>query len=179
MRLKFREKKFSRKEKLTGNARRNPGVFLIHFRNPIPGPKTNIIISREDLEMNDMKKQITRNNILEFSCLELIRYFRANIKIVLPEKIETADEMTEAQKMMAKYTQWFVFLGELKLSAKLKTTTEKNKGVPKEITAENMFREEILERYSELLKRAYDTISRMITVRMEINSELKMMNGMI
>lgn len=117
--------------------------------------------------------------ILSMEPLALADWLQRNYTFVLPANIESIEQMKIAGNMLSELTNHYSFMMQLLTYAKIMVRQEKRKGKENKENAEDMIdRKESIQNTADTLKMQYQTISRMITVKKEINDELKMTSGL-
>lgn len=101
----------------------------------------------------------------------------AQFPVYIPVSIESVGDMTEAGQLLGRYASWYSYLTGMALAAKLRKRTLKQDKADKKAVEDALSREEIFESYADIVKSAYSAISRMFTIKQEINNELKMTDG--
>lgn len=95
----------------------------------------------------------------------------------IPISIDTVEDMAEAGKLLGKYASWYSYLMSMSLAAKLKKRALKQEKADKKEIEDALSREEVFSSYADIVKASYNAISRMFTVKQQINDELKMTDG--
>ena len=113
--------------------------------------------------------------MLEMDPLDLIGYLQSHYKITIPAAINTTKELEESGKLLSKFSSCYSFFSQLALHAKIIKRKVKAEKAEKNIINDAMSREEIFSTYADLMKQAYSATSRMVTIKMEVNNELKML----
>lgn len=127
-----------------------------------------------------MARQLNNLNVAEIFSMdpeELRESVAAQFPVKIPVSIETVDDMTRAGKLLGCYTSWYSYLTGMALAAKLRKRALKQAKADKKEIEDALSREEIFDSYADITKQAYNAISRMFTVKQEINNELKMTDG--
>ena len=114
------------------------------------------------------------SQILSMNPVELALWLEENYTYETPINIDSIDEMKEAGRMLSKIS--YAYIATLAALAKVMIRVEKRKGKENKENSEDMIdRRDLLQNKADVLKLQYQTISRMITVKQEINAEMKMM----
>ena len=97
--------------------------------------------------------------------------------IELPISIDTIEDMKNASKLISTCSSKYAYYKELEIKANFtKRELKRNKATKEEI--EDAYVQEIAFGYiAEKYQKAYDSISRMITIKQQINYELRMTDG--
>lgn len=97
--------------------------------------------------------------------------------VFIPMSIESVEDMAEAGHLLGRYASWYSYLTGMALAAKLRKRALKQEKADKKAVEDALSREEIFTSYADIVKSAYSAISRMFTIKQEINNELKMTDG--
>lgn len=117
------------------------------------------------------------SELLKMDPAELNSWLLENFSYMIPENIDDIEAMKEAGEMLGKIANSYSYIIAMLSFAKVAVRNEKRKGKENKDQAEDMIdRKESLQNMADILKMQYQAISRMITVRKDINEELKMMN---
>ena len=98
-------------------------------------------------------------------------------KLDLPPSIDTVDNLNKLAKLMSKSISEYSYLINMAQIARMRKRALKRSGADKFTVEDALTREEIFTNYAEIMKAAYQAASRMITVKQEINEELKFTDG--
>jgi len=113
--------------------------------------------------------------ILTMAPMELAKWLNENYTFVIPDSIDSIDQMKQVSRILSELTNSYAYMMQLLNYAKIMVRQEKRKGKENKENYENMIdRRDILQNVADILKMQYQTVSRMITVKKEINEELKM-----
>lgn len=122
--------------------------------------------------MSDKKE--SSNDLLSMEPVELQEYIMSNYSIIIPVSVETAEDLKAASVIISTAYSNYSFLTSMRQMAKIQKRMLKRQ---KESSAEiekMLMREEIFETEAGKAKHAYDTVSRMVTIKQMINQEMKM-----
>ena len=108
---------------------------------------------------------------------ELMAAASNRFKLDLPPSIDTVDNLNKLAKLMSKSISEYSYLINLAQIARMRKRALKRSGADKFTVEDALTREEIFTNYAEIMKAAYQAASRMITVKQEINEELKFTDG--
>lgn len=108
---------------------------------------------------------------------ELMAAASNRFKLDLPPSIDTVDNLNKLAKLMSKSISEYSYLINMAQIARMRKRALKRSGVDKFTVEDALTREEIFTNYAEIMKAAYQAASRMITVKQEINEELKFTDG--
>lgn len=108
---------------------------------------------------------------------ELMAAASNRFKLDLPPSIDTVDNLNKLAKLMSKSISEYSYLINMAQIARMRKRALKRSGADKFTVEDALTREEIFTNYTEIMKAAYQAASRMITVKQEINEELKFTDG--
>lgn len=108
---------------------------------------------------------------------ELMAAASNRFKLDLPPSIDTVDNLNKLAKLMSKSISEYSYLINMAQIAHMRKRALKRSGADKFTVEDALTREEIFTNYAEIMKAAYQAASRMITVKQEINEELKFTDG--
>lgn len=108
---------------------------------------------------------------------ELMAAAANRFKLDLPPSIDTVDNLNKLAKLMSKSISEYSYLINMAQIARMRKRALKRSGADKFTVEDALTREEIFTNYAEIMKAAYQAASRMITVKQEINEELKFTDG--
>ena len=108
---------------------------------------------------------------------ELMAAASNRFKLDLPPSIDTVDNLNKLAKLMSKSVSEYSYLINMAQIARMRKRALKRSGADKFTVEDALTREEIFTNYAEIMKAAYQAASRMITVKQEINEELKFTDG--
>jgi len=118
------------------------------------------------------------DKLLAMEPKELITWLDDNFNGVVMSDIQTLDELDAAKCMLSMLTNQYSYLASMTLFAKVAVRAEKRKGKEFKEQAEDMIdRRDAIEDMAKIVLQQYNTVSRMITVKMEVNKELGMNMG--
>ena len=108
---------------------------------------------------------------------ELMAVASNRFKLDLPPSIDTVDNLNKLAKLMSKSISEYSYLINMAQIARMRKRALKRSGADKFTVEDALTREEIFTNYAEIMKATYQAASRMITVKQEINEELKFTDG--
>lgn len=120
-------------------------------------------------------------SIMDFSDLYLISVENLNkwldnrFYVQIPNGLETIDDMKTAGKLLGQLTNDYAYLVQLLSRAKAYVRAEKRKGKDAKISYEDMIdKRDAIDEMTSVVKMQYQAVSRMITVKQDIQNELNM-----
>lgn len=117
---------------------------------------------------------LSQNNVFTMDPIALADALEVEMYIPIPPTCETPDEMRQMGKLLALSMQRYSYLSNLAIMARLKKRALKQSGADKNEIDNALAREEVLSQMAENLKMTYNAVSRIISVKQEINKELSM-----
>lgn len=124
------------------------------------------------------KRTLSYNEMMEMPSKELFDYIEQNYMLRIPPSIESVEDMMEASKILSQANAYYSYFTNKALATKITKRNMKRNKASKEDIEDILSKEEIFANAADLSKAAYNTISRMITVKQQINYELKMAESM-
>lgn len=107
--------------------------------------------------------------------LELINVLSDTFLYDIPETAETPEDMQEISRLLVRTANEFAFLAQLASAAKVSCRTYKRLGKEyKTLYEDAVDKKEGISSITDAVELRYKTLSRIITIRQEINKELKM-----
>lgn len=127
--------------------------------------------------MQDTSEHYSVSSLMNLESDKLIEYLDKNFKAEIPVNIDSIDAMQHAGRLLGICTSNYSFLSSMAIRAKTIKRTLKKTGADKQNVDEALAREEIFSIYADIAKMTYNAVSRMITVKQQINDELHMTDG--
>jgi hypothetical protein len=122
------------------------------------------------------EKQYSSEDLMSIEPMELEDYLRKNFSIRIPASIETVDDLRTASAIISRSYAYYSYLMPLRQLAKIHKRALKRQKESSEEIEKMLTREELFETYASVAKCAYDTVSRMVTIKSQITQELKMLS---
>lgn len=121
---------------------------------------------------------ISYKEVLSMDPQELNEWLYTTFNEDIMSFIETVDDLVKAGQLLSILTNKYAYLASLTAFAKIAVREEKRKGKENKPIYEDMIdRRDSLETMTNIVMQQYNAISRMITVKLEINKELGMNMG--
>ena len=120
------------------------------------------------------QKTYTATEMFSISPIDLNNYLIANFRIEVPTTISTKEDLEKASKLLSQAYAYYSFFTSMKLSAGLQKRALRVQKENKDEIDKMIDREKIFDAYAGIARQAYDTVSRMITIKQQINQEMKM-----
>jgi hypothetical protein len=113
-------------------------------------------------------------NILTLDPENLLEWLNDNFFEDIPTTITSTEDLRNAGTLLGKLTNIYSYLVSLSMFAKLKVREAKKDKENKENIDKAIDRKEIINSYAEIIKCQYNAVSRMVTVKKQIDEEMKM-----
>ena len=121
---------------------------------------------------------MTNMEILQMDPMDLEIYLFKTYKQELPPAINSVEDLARAQAMLSKLTNTYSYLTHLATMAKIMVrTAKKEHKADKDMCNSAVDRRDAISEFREAIKLDISTLSRMITIKQEINKELNMSNS--
>ena len=119
------------------------------------------------------------NTLLNMTPIDLAIWLEKEYASTLPSNIDSMEEMKKVNTQLSRLANSYSFVMQLLTYTKIQVRQEKRKGKENKENYEDMIdRRDTLQNTADILKMQYQTLSRMITVKKEINDELRMSSMM-
>jgi hypothetical protein len=125
--------------------------------------------------MDNLNKNLPNENIFKLEPEELLYWLNQNFNDDVPIALNTTQELKDAGELLGKLMNVYSYLNSLSLHARLQVRNLKKNKSEKEEIDKAIDRKEILSSYADTIKLRYNAVSRMITVRKQVEDELKML----
>lgn len=118
---------------------------------------------------------VNYTDLYNISVENLMKWLDKKFYINVPAGLETITDMQQAGKLLGKLSNDYAYLAMLLSYAKTFVRAEKRKGKDFKATYEDMIdKRDIIDEMTSVVKMQYQAISRMITVKQQIQEELNM-----
>lgn len=118
----------------------------------------------------------TYSEIFNMNPSELNEWLINTFSCEVPTCIDSIDEFQRAGNLLGELTNKYTYLASVLTFLKIEVKNSKRKG--KGIDAEDMMlRRDAFQSMTDIVKQQYNAVSRIITVKQEINNELKMLGN--
>ena len=122
---------------------------------------------------------MTYQELVEMDPLKLMDWLTQNYTVEIPIQLNTVEDMERAGKLLGVLAGNYAYLNTLVSYAKVAVREEKRKGTGNKVSSENMItKRDAIQSFADSQKILYQAISRMITVKQEINEELHMSDSL-
>jgi hypothetical protein len=121
-----------------------------------------------------MRNTYTYEDISQMPPKDLAMWLNNNYLIEIPTSIETCEDLRKAGVLLGKLTNVYSYIISMSTFAKLSVREAKRKKLDKETIDDYMDRKNVLEDFANTIKLQYTAVSRMITVKKQIDDEMKM-----
>jgi hypothetical protein len=119
------------------------------------------------------RSQLTENIIKQMDPEELNSILLKTFVKPIPISIENIEDMNTAGRLMASLTNDYSYLSGVLSSLKISAKIAKSQGSKVEYN-EMVMRRDCVDIIVDIVKQQYSALSRLITIKQEINNELKM-----
>lgn len=130
--------------------------------------------------MKSETKAISKYSVKEILAKEpyhLMELFRNEYGYDIPETIDTVEDMRMAGKLLGRLANSYSYLMQLSSYAKLDVRTARRDKNNKQKVEDAIDRKNVIDTFGEAVGLKYKAISRMLTIKQQINEELKMTDG--
>lgn len=118
---------------------------------------------------------INYTDLYSISVENLMKWLDSKFYINVPNGLETITDMQEAGRLLGKLSNDYAYLAMLLSYAKTFVRAEKRKGKDFKASYEDMIdKRDMIDEMTSVVKMQYQAISRMITVKQQIQEELNM-----
>ena len=118
---------------------------------------------------------MTNKELLQMTPLDLTDWLIKNYVTEIPTNIESKEDMEKAGRLLGELTNKYSYLISLVTYAKISVREEKRKGSSNKEGSDNAIdRRDAIQNIADIVKMQYQAVSRMITVKKEINEEIHM-----
>ena len=125
--------------------------------------------------MNELDNNTSQfENILSLDPEDLLQWLNSNFLEDIPIAINNVEDLKNAGVLLGKLTNIYSYLVSLSMFAKLKVREAKKDKENKENIDKAVDRKEIINSYADVIKCQYNAVSRMVTVKKQIDEEMKM-----
>jgi len=121
----------------------------------------------------------TTEQLMTMEPQELDVVLRKFFKYMIPSSISTLEEAQKAGQLLGQYTSYYVYLNQMTITARLRKRRYKQEHGGKFDIMDALSREELFEVHATSAKQAWDAISRMLTVKHDIDEEIKFTDGQL
>ena len=121
----------------------------------------------------DLNKRYTKSELLELEPLDLLDLLTARMKVHIPDQI-TSENQIQAATELSKAMQYETYLSEIADRADLYKRKFKIAG-DKDNSNLMQMRENVLKGHASRMKRSYDAISRLFTIKNQELQEMKLL----
>ena len=120
--------------------------------------------------------QYTYSQIFQMDPCELNLWLVETFPCEIPTCIDSVEAFTKAGNLLGDLTNKYTYLASTLSFLKIETKNEKRKGKGQDAD-DMMLRRDAFQNMTDIIKQQYNAVSRIITVKQEINNELKMTGG--
>ena len=129
----------------------------------------------EDVENEEVLEIKDYSDLYSISVDNLIKWLDKRFYYSIPKGLESIDDMKVAGRLLGQLSNDYSYLAILLSYAKAFVRAEKRKGKDFKLSYEDMIdKRDIIDEMTSVVKMQYQAISRMITVKHDIQEELNM-----
>lgn len=114
------------------------------------------------------------SNVLSMEPEKLAIWLNENYSFQIPVVIETADDLRSAGRLMGNLTNTYSYIMSISTFAGLAVREAKRNKLDKSVIDDCIARRDLIKDFADTIKFQYNAVSRMITVKQNIDEELKM-----
>ena len=108
---------------------------------------------------------------------ELMDMASQRFRLRIPPTVDSVEDMQAIGQLLSQSASEYSYLLNMAMLAKLRKRQLKRDGAEKKGCEDALSREEIFQNFASIMKTTYDAASRMITVKQQINEELRFTDG--
>jgi hypothetical protein len=123
---------------------------------------------------NQIRNTDQFENILSLDPEDLLQWLNSNFLEDIPVTVTNIEDLKKAGQMLGELTNIYSYLVSLSLFAKLKVREVKRNKESKDVIDKAVDRKEIINSFADTIKCKYNAVSRMVTVKKQIDEEIKM-----
>lgn len=120
------------------------------------------------------KRTYTAAEMLQMDPQNLLNYIASSCVVTIPISVETEEEERVAADSLAKASAYYSFLSPLRMQARIMKRMLKRQKADPAIVEDMLTREEIFGSQMDLMQQCYNTVSRLFTVKAQMNKEYDM-----
>ena len=124
--------------------------------------------------MND-NNQVSTNDLLSMEPLSLAEYLQNRFAIMVPFSLTTPEDLRRASEILSSAANSYSFLSNMRIIARVQKRALKRKKESAEKIEDMLAREELFENQAAVVRQVYEATSRMVTVKQQIDQEMKML----
>lgn len=124
-----------------------------------------------------MNVTIVNVNSTKIKNEDILKWLDENVFIPVPSEVNSVEDLTIIQECMTRYTNQYSYLVSLKSQLKLGIRFARKEKYSKEDIDILVDRKAIIEDAMSVVKIQLQTVSRLITIKQEINRELQINNN--
>lgn len=124
--------------------------------------------------MNE-NKQISANDLLSMEPMSLAEYLQNHFALMVPFSLTTPEDLRRASEILSSAANSYSFLSNMRIMARVQKRALKRKKESAEKVEDMLAREELFENQAAVVRQVYEATSRMVTVKQQIDQEMKML----
>lgn len=121
-----------------------------------------------------IKGNLTVTEILKKDPFELMELFQEEYDYEIPETLDSVDDLKYASKLIGKLANAYSYMSQLSVYAKIAVRNFRREKKEKNCIDDAIDRKAVIDTFVGTLEMQYKAVSRMLTIKQQINEELKM-----
>ena len=117
------------------------------------------------------------SNIFSEDPLILLELLKKEYDIPIPETLDTVEDLKKAGQLLGQLSNAYSYMAQLSAYAKLQIRKAKRENLGKSQVDDAIDRKAVIDTFADTLNLRYKAVSRMLTIKQQINEELKMTDG--
>ncbi len=120
-------------------------------------------------------KQVSVSDLFSMEPLALAEYLQSHFALMVPFSLTTPEDLKRASEILSSAANSYSFLANMRIMARVQKRALKRKKESAEKIEDMLAREELFENQAAVVKQVYEATSRMVTVKQQIDQEMKML----
>lgn len=120
-------------------------------------------------------KQVSVSDLFSMEPLALAEYLQSHFALMVPFSLTTPEDLKRASEILSSAANSYSFLSNMRIMARVQKRALKRKKESAEKIEDMLAREELFENQAAVVKQVYEATSRMVTVKQQIDQEMKML----
>ena len=120
-------------------------------------------------------KQVSVSDLFSMEPLALAEYLQSHFALMVPFSLTTPEDLKRASEILSSAANSYSFLSNMRIMARVQKRALKRKKESTEKIEDMLAREELFENQAAVVKQVYEATSRMVTVKQQIDQEMKML----
>ena len=120
-------------------------------------------------------KQVSVSDLFSMEPLALAEYLQSHFALMVPFSLTTPEDLKRASEILSSAANSYSFLSNMRIMARVQKRALKRKKESTEKIEDMLAREELFENQAAVVKQVYEATSCMVTVKQQIDQEMKML----